>query len=145
MIFDLVGGTFDVSLLTIDGGIFEVKAELYRDPGLHSLSLSLSLHPSGATAFVRLVRIRFPCTKERFGKASEDGVWELQSGVRAREINGPRLTGRIRVKAVGENPRLPLSHVCLLCLLFPTPEEAQSPGFGHTLDLSLSLSQVSFD
>jgi len=43
MIFDLVGGTFDVSLLTIDGGIFEVKAELYRDPGLHSLSLSLSL------------------------------------------------------------------------------------------------------
>jgi len=26
LIFDLGGGTFDVSLLTIDGGIFEVKA-----------------------------------------------------------------------------------------------------------------------
>lgn len=26
MIFDLGGGTFDVSLLTLDGGLFEVKA-----------------------------------------------------------------------------------------------------------------------
>jgi hypothetical protein len=26
LIFDLGGGTFDVTLLTIDGGIFEVKA-----------------------------------------------------------------------------------------------------------------------
>jgi len=26
LIFDLGGGTFDVSLLTLDGGVFEVKA-----------------------------------------------------------------------------------------------------------------------
>eukprot|EP00209_Acetabularia_acetabulum_P001125 EC095988.1.p3 GENE.EC095988.1~~EC095988.1.p3 ORF type:complete len:112 (+),score=14.38 EC095988.1:100-435(+) len=32
LIFDLGGGTFDVSLLTIDEGIFEVKATAGRHP-----------------------------------------------------------------------------------------------------------------
>jgi molecular chaperone DnaK (HSP70) len=33
LIFDLGGGTFDVSLLTIDEGIFEVRGELQKQEG----------------------------------------------------------------------------------------------------------------